>query len=219
MKGYIEVIVKDKDGKIVKRGVHEMHSFLNNFLRVILGEMTASANPTTPWVTLATASIIKTDGTSTNINIEAYFDGNYGGGGGVPMAAKAPSGDDSYGIVVGSGTTSFTLDQYNLISKISNGTGSGQLSYNPVSFSDLGLDTTVSPPVYRFQLIRSFANLSGGTVTINEVAIFARSYWKTFYSVQQDIKYIISRDVLPTSYPVPNGGSATVAITVEVQVG
>jgi hypothetical protein len=130
------------------------------------------------------------------------------------MGALAPSGNDSYGIIVGSGTTPFSMNQYALASKIPHGTGSGQLSYGPSSFDDFGVDTSVSPPVYRFRLVRSFSNASTSNVTINEVGLaVSQTVGNTSYY------YLIARDVLPTSYTVPVGGSATVAITLEVELG
>jgi hypothetical protein len=140
------------------------------------------------------------------------------------MGVNAADNVDTYGIIVGSGTTVPTsLDQfYNLESKIAHGTSSGQLDYGPHTFYDLGLDTGVTPPVYRYRLVRTFTNLSGAGININEVGIVARSYWCDSVMptiVRNDVKYLIARDVLSTTYTVPNGGSATVAITVEVEVG
>jgi hypothetical protein len=214
MRGFIEVVVRDAEGTILKKGRHEMHSFLNNLLRLIQGLMTATG---TPWVT-TTFTVVNTGGTSTS----AWSEGNPGGssyGGGTPAGAKAPDNDSSYGIVVGSGTTGLALDQYNLASPISHGTGSGQLDYGPSDFTDLGLDTGVTPPVYRFRLLRSFSNLSGAAISITEVGIVARSYWKNASGVANDAKYLVARDVLSTSYSIPNGGTATVTVTIEVEVG
>jgi hypothetical protein len=81
------------------------------------------------------------------------------------------------------------------------------------------LDTGVLPPVYRFRLLRTFTNVSGAVVNINEVGIVARSYWKNVSGVVNDVKFLIARDVLSTTYSVPNGGSATVTVTIEVEVG
>jgi hypothetical protein len=135
------------------------------------------------------------------------------------MAMSAPDNDDTYGIVVGSGTIGLSLDQYAPASKIPHGTGSGQLDYGLHVYEDLGLDTGVTPPVCRFRFTRTFSNLSGAAININEVCIVARSFWRDGVSIVNDVKYMIARDVLPSTYTVPNGGSATVAITVEVVVG
>jgi hypothetical protein len=220
MRGYIEILVKDKDGRIVKYGRHEMRSLLNNFLKILEGFLGAVGG-----AALATTGIVKSatvtapDGTSKTAWIEWYEAGTYFWGGGTPMATRAADNDDSYGIIVGGGTTAVALDQYALASKIAHGVASGQLDYGAMSVEDVGLDTSVSPPIYRLRLIRSFTNLSGAAISINEVGIMARNYWKDYNAVRNDVKYLIARDVLPTAYIVPNGGVATVAVTLEVEVG
>jgi len=220
MRGWIEITVRDKHGRVIQHGKHEMRSFVNNFLKLFAGMLSAPGNTPTAmgyYGVYASTSVIDPTGATQTIYIEWYGNANAAGGG-VVCAAKAPGSDDSYGIVVGSGSTTLTLDQYTLATKISHGTGSGQLSYGISTFDDLGLDMTVSPPVYRFRLLRTFTNNTSAPININEVGIIGRSYWK-FTSVAQDIKYMISRDVLPTTYTVPAGGTATVAITIEVEVG
>jgi hypothetical protein len=225
LRGYIEIEVRDREGRIVGRGRHEMRSFLNNYLKILEGEMKAigGAALTVYNTTVASATVINTAGSSVAAWTEryAFYDTSYGGayGGGVPFAVEAPDNDDSYGIVVGTGTLGLSLDQYAPASKIAHGTGSGQLDYGVSTYEDLGLDTGVSPPVYRFRVMRTFSNLSGAAININEVCIVARNYWKTLGSVVNDVKFLIARDVLPSTYTVPNGGSATVTVIFEVVVG
>ncbi|MCL7393200.1 MAG: hypothetical protein LZ162_06205 [Thaumarchaeota archaeon] len=212
VRGFIEIEVMDRGGQVIQRGRHEMHSFVNNFLKVLEGEMRAGGGAT---VSLSVTAI---DGTSKTILTE--WGGTYAVyGGGTTMALKAPDDDSSYGIVVGSGTTPVNLNSYALASPISHGTGAGQLDYDAVTLEDLGLDTSVSPPVYRLRISRGFKNLSGGDVNINEVGLIARNYWKHRDALQNDVKFLIARDVLPSTYTVPNGGSAVVAVIVEVVMG
>jgi len=202
LRGTLEIMVKDRDGRVVKYGRHEMKSFLNNFLKFL--ELFFKSNGQVD------ISIVDTGGTSRparGSRYNAIRENSFMGG-------AAPDNDDSYGIIVGSGTTTVNLNQYALASKIAHGTGSGQLDYNPTSLDDFGVDTSVSPPVYRFRLVRSFINASGVAVTINEVGVAVRYRRDT-----DDFKFLIARDVLPISYTVPAGGSATVAVTVEVELG
>lgn len=212
IKGFIEIEVRDSKGKVIKKGKHEMRSFLNNLLKVLEGFMRAYDATTT------STTVIAPDGTSKTVYVEWRAGTNYYGGG-TPMATQAGDNDASYGIIVGSGTTPVDLGQYSLATPIPHGTGAGQLDYDATAVNDLGLDTSVSPPIYRFRIVRTFKNLSGGNININEVGLVARSYWKDGGGVRQDIKYLIARDVLTTTYTVPDEGSATVAITVEVVLG
>ncbi|MEM2163681.1 MAG: hypothetical protein QXR62_04575 [Candidatus Bathyarchaeia archaeon] len=223
MEGWIDVEVRDRDGRIIQKGKHEMHSFLNNLLRMFLGWFNASGGtpPSTYGGPIASTPIVDTAGSTVSVYIENYavITNAPTGGGGCPICCKAPAGDGSYGILVGSGTGSISLDQYNLVSPIPQGTGSGQLDYRETSVDDLGVDTNVIPPTYRWRIRRSILNSSDANITFSEVGLFARSYWKDGAAVRQDIKYILGRDVLSTPYTIPAGGSATVAITVEVKLG
>jgi hypothetical protein len=213
LRGYIEIEVRDREGRIVGRGRHEMRSFVNNLLRGFEAMMKTAGGVKTE------GTVIDTGGASKAIGAEWYTVSGYSGGGSV-MATKSADNDDSYGIMVGSGTTGLALDQYAPASKIPHGTGSEQLDYGVSVIEDLGLDTGVTPPVYRFRLSRTFSNLSGAAININEVCIAARNYWsQTIYGTAYDAKYMIARDALPSTYTVPNGGSATVVVTVEVVVG
>ena len=224
VRGWIEVEVRDPEGRTVQKGRHEMRSFVNNFLRVFEGLFKSVGLPLGSYGT-TNATVVKQDGSSATIYTEYYNSRTSTGGtsgGGTPMGALAADNVDTYGIVVGSGTSPVNLNTYALSSKIAHGTGSGQLDYDAVTVEALGLDTSVSPPVYRIRILRSFKNLSGGSISIAEVGLIARSYWAYYYTtegVDNDVVYLIARDVLPTTYVVPNGGSATVAIVVEVTLG
>jgi hypothetical protein len=213
LRGFIEVTVWDRDGKVVQKGRQEMRSFLNNFLKILEALFRAGQ------VSMTSTTVTDTSGSSKTAFAEWYACSTCVFGGGTPMGCKASSGDGSYGIVVGSGTTAVALDQYTLISPISHGTGQGQLSYGSMTVEDLGLDQTVSPPVYRIRLIRTFVNFTSSAINMNEVGIMARNFWRDSAYVGNDVKFLITRDVLTTTYTVPAGGGASVAITIEVEVG
>ena len=211
--GWIEIEVRDLKGMVINRGKHEMRSFVNNLIRVLEGIMKDAGGAIT------STSVTDTGGVSRTAYVEWYSSVGNVRGGGTVMAGLAPDNDSSYGIIVGTGTTPVNLNQVSLASPIAHGTNVGQLDYDAESVEDLGLDTSVSPPVYRFRLIRGFKNLSGDSITINEVGLVARNYWKDNGGIRNDVKYLIARDVLPTSYTIPDGGSATVVVTIEVVLG
>jgi len=219
MRGFIEIEVRDREGRVIQRGRHEMKSFTNNFLKILEGFFNSYGNYPSEYVAkpASKATVVAPDGTSKDAWTEAYYD--YHRCGGVAMATRAGAGVDSYGIVVGSGTTPFNLNNYALATKIAHGTGAGQLNYDVMSLDDLGLDTSVSPPVYRVRLMRGFKNLTSSTITITEVSVIARAYWKYTGGVVNNVLFLIARDVLPTSYTVPAGGSASVAVVIEVAMG
>jgi len=201
LKGYIEVVVWDRDGRIVQSGRHEMHSFLNNLLKFFEAFFKGDG--------LGVGVSMADTGGTTRTVVGAANNSRQS-----RLGTAAASGDDSYGILVGSGTTPVDMNQYTLASKIPHGTSAGQLSYGPLSLDDLGVVQTVSPPVYRFRLVRSFTNASTSSVTINEIGVAVRYRFADY-----DYRFLVARDVLPSSYTVPAGGSASVAVTIEVELG
>jgi len=219
VRGFIEIEIRDKSGIVIRKGKHKMHSFVNNLLRILEGWARAVGGAAVTDIGLkCSTTVVNVAGSSVTAYIEWYAgSSNYGGGN--SMGLLAGDNVDSYGIVVGSGTSPVTLDNYALASKISHGTSAGQLDYDAMAAEELGLDTSVSPPVYRCRFLRGFKNLSGGDIVINEVALIARCYWKDYGAVRNDVTFMIARDVLPSTYTVPAGGSATVAVVVEVVLG
>lgn len=133
-------------------------------------------------------------------------------GGGVPIAIAAPNGDDSYGIIVGSGNVPVTPDDYKLASKITHGTGLGQLLYGDTFFDPVSVVNNVSS----FRVTRTFTNNSGSSVTVQELGIVAWNYWKDAHGVHQSAKFLILRDVLASPVSVPDGATLTVRYTFQV---
>jgi len=123
------------------------------------------------------------------------------------ITVNAGSGNDSFGIQVGSGTSSPTITDTSIESLIPNGNGAGQLAY--------GAMTTISPVINSSnntgytQIQRVFINQSSVSITITEVAVVA-----TFGGTP--CKYLILHDLLPTPVTLqPNG---TVTITYQFNI-
>ena len=78
------------------------------------------------------------------------------------------NGIDTFGIVVGTGTTAPTPDNFNMENLINNGTGVGQLSYAPTTgiqaCETVNQDTT-------FIIQRVFTNNSGATINVSELGL------------------------------------------------
>jgi len=177
-----EIEVYDKDGKLIDKKSGKGNTILNNWIRILA----VLRNPADYGD--------KFQFTDTNGNtIQA--DQIVGSG----SSMLAPAGMDSYGLVVGSGTTSVSLDDYNLASKIPHGTGSGQLSYGDTSKYDYSEGTMVDHGVQR-----SFDNNSGADITVNEIGLIA-----TINIGGQNINVLIMRDVISAT-TIPNGGRLTV---------
>jgi hypothetical protein len=203
-----------KDGERIYRLKTESKSLLQNFAKVFGKMLEAPASATgSDWIVIST-SIMNTGGSTVTCITELYSTSSiYRYGGGTPMGMNAADNDDSYGIVVGSGAASVSPTDYNLAAKISHGTGSGRLDYGPATVtSSYGATSSYA------EMARSFLNASGSDITVREVGIIARSYWKDGASVTSDVKYLIARDILPSPIKVPNLGTLTVRYRVSLSL-
>jgi hypothetical protein len=193
-------LIVEVDGREEYRG--ESRSLLQNFARAIGGLLSSPGTLVLGVVTSTT--VTKTDGTPATIYCEWRAPSGYNGGG-TPMAMSAADNDDTYGIVVGSGTATVTPTDYSLASKIPHGTGSGQLDYDTHTVAS----SLTSSSSY-VEISRVFVNRSGGDVVVREVGLMARNYYKSAAGVYSDVKFLVARDVLPSPVRVKNLGSLTV---------
>lgn len=101
-----------------------------------------------------------------------------------------------YGIVVGTDTSSFSIEDYKLYDRIPNGTGSGQLNYLSIGFLNSYTNALPAPDSHSFSetIYRQFINLSGGPVNIGECAIYLRG---SSTETEDNKKIMIARTALP----------------------
>jgi hypothetical protein len=199
----------EKDGERIYRLETRSKSFLQNFAKVFTKMLESVASAYGNYVS---ATVVDTTGASSAANTEWYA-GSANDGGGTPMGMSAPDNDDSYGVVVGSSSTPVSPTDYALATKIAHGTGAGQLDYGPATVAS-SYGTTSSYA----EIARTFLNASGSDVTVREVGIIARSYWKTYGGVANNVKYLIARDILPSPVKVPNLGTLTVRYRVSLSL-
>jgi hypothetical protein len=211
----LTVEVLRKDGERIYRLRTESKSLLQNFAKVFGKMLEAPAYMALSSGGInASTTVINTAGASTTAYIEYYGpSGNVFRGGGTPMGMNAADNDDSFGVVVGSGSTPVSPTDYALAAKIGHGTGSGQLDYGPATVtSSYGATSSYA------EIARTFLNASGADVTVREVGIIARSYWKLESGIINDVRYLIARDTLPSPVKVPNLGTLTVRYRVSLSL-
>ncbi|WP_378955382.1 hypothetical protein [Pelosinus sp. sgz500959] len=121
----------------------------------------------------------------------------------------ATAGDDNMGIVVGTSTTAFNFDQTALVSKIANGSSSGQLSHQ--AFSPIVKNYDSTSKTYTVTHSRVFNNNGSSTITINEVGIYATLGWGG-----STAQTMTTRDVLATPIVVPPVSKVTITYTLSV---
>jgi hypothetical protein len=188
-KAVVEFEVRDKDGKLLQKGKFPAKSWVGNIIRLlyVFWKAWSSAGSGTYTVYNTASGLLDTSNSTRFFSVVSGASGSYGG--------AAPAGDTSAGILLGTSDTPVTLAQYNLLSLIAHGTGSGQLSYGATVVEDLTIDTT-----YYFRIIRTFTNNSGASITVREIGLFLKICSPGFMFV---------RDVPTSPITIPNGSTLT----------
>lgn len=180
------------DGKLVKS--FECHSLVGNFIKHLYSAMGGIDNIQYYDTSHTTQQI-------TRYSPDTLFEIN-------------DAATDTMGIVVGTGSTAVNIADYNLATKIAHGTGSGQLSYSSSTVTSIPAVVTGALSA-QLTLSRSFANASGGIITVNEIGLNGRTmsennpfYWKTLFA----------RDVIAGGITVPNGSTLTLNYRVAIAI-
>jgi len=189
----LEVI---KDGKVIDRRVEDAHSFVQNAAMNIF-QVLAPFGSSLP----AVQGLKYTDGSDV-VPVDWKDIDNPG-----EYAVDAPAGDDNYGILVGSSDAAFSVDQYNLVSKIPHGTGAGQLEYDQTQLPG----AVTSGNTIEYQIKRYFNNRSGGDVTVREIGYAV----KVVDAGGVEHYLLLARDVI-TAITIPDGGTLTVTYRIVV---
>jgi len=143
----VELELRDKDGKLLKKWVQNGRSWVKWFLYLLYILMSGSST-----------TVTRTDGTSAGLSASSSH-----------LSVAATYGTDTYGIVVGTSDLAWSNDQYKLDNKITNGTGTGQLIYGATTVDNVAPMTNG----YRIFVSRVFSNNSGASVTVKEVGLYS----------------------------------------------
>ena len=192
IKIFYEVEVKDKQGKLLTKQKGVSKSLLANFMHWFRAKV----------CNLSDETVVDTGGATRTIL--------YGGSDFSYAFGRIDSSDDNDddGIMVGSGTVAVSPDDYQLASKIPHGTTTGHLDYGPHTVEAV----TVSDNVSSFRISRTFTNLSGASISVQELGI-------AMYAFDVDknvIHFLILRDVLASPISIPDGATLTVRYTFQV---
>ena len=192
----LELTVKDRDGNITNQRIMRSQSFVRQFLELLYAQVAGvfywkSDQP-------YQFPIVQAMNTS-GMKKPAYAYGEI-------FDCAAGAGDQNKGIMVGTGTTAPTIDDYQLETRITHGTGAGQLQYGDVAFGLPASDPTTS----QFTITRDFANASGGSITVNEIGLYVRARAVSYYGSYEDQYFMVIRDVITGGIAVPDGQTLTV---------
>jgi len=187
--------IRDKDGKVIRKITKESRSILKNFasiLRSLMWGDCVSKNVTIK-------DIYGTSRTYPDLNSTNDF----------MFFVRSSSNINFFGIVVGSGDTPVTRNDYKLATYILGGTGSGMLSM----FDTLVEAVDGTPPDSKWNVARIFMNQSGGDVTVKEIGIAGEH---RHFTDGQYRYYQMVRDVLPAPQTLTPLQQMTVTYTWKV---
>lgn len=187
--GEVEIIVEDRDGRVIKHIRKQMDSFVSNIKDLI------AMFDTGGW------SVRDKNGNAVVFAFK-YATDNYL----YNAEVLAPEGDDNYGIIVGESSTDFNVTDYWLYAQISHGTGAGQLEYGETVVLDYGDDYKTWQ--------RNFDNSYGGDINVHEIGIAAK-VTREEGGTQVEYFVLLARDVIPAT-TVPEGGRLTVRYTFKI---
>ena len=191
--------ITDANGTVIKEWTEPAHSLNSNFASII-------------WALWDAAQTNLTDTSGILITIQ--------GASGGAWSVTAPSGNTSYGIVVGSGATAGSTPSpstYKLSAQIPQGTSSGQIEYGAVSVGS----TSTSGQTTSFTVSRSFTNVSGASLSVTEIGLavymtgFAMTNVSTSSAITSDY-ILISYDIPSSAISVANGQTLTITYTFSV---
>lgn len=128
---------------------------------------------------------------------------------GTASGYRAAAGDNTRGIVVGSGTNAENFEDYALQTQVAEGAGAGQL--NHAQSEAHSITYTPATKVLENELVRYFNNNSGGDIGVNEVALYAHG---RVAGAAPD--WLQARDKLPSTVTVPDTGQLKVTYTVQL---
>jgi hypothetical protein len=204
-----EIEVRDGSGQITQRFKQRSHSWVRNAYNMMFcylaGKDLSNNGFGAGYLSLKdTSNNVRNGSGAVCVSQTSTLDGT-------SMGYRGPAGNDTYGILVGSGINPEDFESYALQAKIANGTGAGQLTY--VESEAHAVTWNPGTLTMKNELARYFNNNSGGDVSVNEVALALRGY-QPGSSVPYN--YMTSRDKLVATVIVPNTGQLKVTYTVQL---
>jgi hypothetical protein len=206
-----ELEIFDREGKLIHRHRQRSHSWVRNAYNLLFCQL---AGKDANYGTYGAGNLNgkETDGNlrygaaPLTIVTNAMYSVD-----GTDYGYRAPAGDDTRGIMVGSGVAAESFEDYALQTKIANGTGAGQISYIQSEAHAITYDA--ANKILKNSLIRYFNNNSGGNVSVNEVGMA----WYTYRpATTYAARFLASRDKLATTVTVPNTGQLKVTYSIQL---
>ena len=196
---FIALEVRDQSGKVIHRRRERGHSWVRNYYNMLVAH--AGFLPCNSDMNLR----IQRQGGQWCGHSSMYSVLNLGWW-------RGAAGNHNRGILIGTGTTPPTLDDYALEAKITHGTGEGQMLYQQQAEHQ----HEVISGGWRTTMVRQFNNNSGASIYVAETGIMGQMYSQINGSGYYCYDVLVCRNVHDPAVEVPHGGLLTVTYTIEV---
>jgi hypothetical protein len=204
---HLEVKMSMPDGKVYRHWKQRSHSWTRNAYNLIFSQV-AEKNPNHTSFGSGYLSFKNTGGNVAYCSFVASmgaFSTGYGSGKvsilGAGYSYNCNNNSDDWGIVLGSGSTAESIDDYKLATPIDHGIDTGKLTYSTSEATAISYSS--GDKKWSSVNVRYINNNSQGDITLREIGLIA--------SVSPYIGYVMmSRDVL--------GGDETIYDTAQVKV-
>ncbi len=180
---YIQSEVRDKNGKLIHFEKKEANSLVRGFIDTYYPNSAQANLPNC--IDTTGASYTQTAATTS-------------------QSLTGPAGDNTYGIVIGTGTTPVAITDRALVSKIAHGNSAGQVAYLITTFTTPATVGTT----HSYTISRGFVNNSGNAISVTEVGMIV-------YGTGTN-KNLIDRTLM--SFSIANGATGTVTYTIQVSI-
>jgi hypothetical protein len=191
---YVLTIRDTKTGKIIGKPRHiRSHSFDLQFLQMLETAITHIYNGASAGLS------VKDTG-----NAARTLQFGLGITDAIDLALFAANTDNTYGIVVGTGSNATSPSDVALQTIIASGAGVGQLTYGNHSYTT----SAIAGSNVNLVITRTFINTSGGTINVTELGM----YLSQRDSGATQRYFCIVRDLV-TAVPVPTAKTLTVTAT------
>ena len=213
----------DKDYRLLERREQPSKSFLKNFLSLLYcaHAQIFDAAPYTMTDITNTARTVDSQGylniydrqSKANLRIGSSPGLSsvlcHSGAAALPLTGTIEG--SKLGIQVGTGTTAVTPTDIALAIRVAHGRATGELEYGGCEL----INIVFANPNGEFTIRRYVTNSSGGSITVNEVGIYAVG---TDYSASAAWAFCIARDIVSPGIAIANGELLRVTYVVQITV-
>ena len=224
MKATLVIERLDKDSRVLERRELPSHSFVKGFIGLLYlmhGKVLAASPYAMPDINNASKNL-DTDPSGWSKRPKGTLMTGAPGGGGVLTVPLTISAEISYdvvesekiGIVVGTGVNAVAPTDYALQTRVVHGRAGGQLEYSGCGL----LNFLIAGAVVSFDLVRYFANNSGGPITINECGIYSVGTGTTVQGSQYAWSFCSARDLVAPGVAVAHTELLRVTYTISTTV-